>query len=284
MARGGKRRRGHEDDHPDERWLLTYADMITLLMALFMVLFSISSVNTSKFESLQRALQDAFSGRILPGGQSIKESGGSANIAQSSPSPPFPSLQPFAGGRSQEAPKQSGEAARREQEAFQRLKQRIDALVRSKGLSGKIQTRLTDDGLAVRLLTDDLLFDSGSATPRADSLDLLRGLGHILSADQQHALVVSGHTDTVPIHSGTFPTNWELSTARAASVVRTFAGAGVSANRMTAAGRAYLQPVASNASAAGRSLNRRVEVLLPRLAAAAAAVPTKSTPTGPASR
>ena len=155
--------------------------------------------------------------------------------------------------------------------------------MRSKGLSGKIQTRLTDDGLAVRLLTDDLLFDSGSATPRPDSLGLLRGLGHILSADQQHALVVSGHTDTVPIHSGTFPTNWELSTARAASVVRTFASAGVGATRMTAAGRAYLQPVASNASAAGRSLNRRVEVLLPRLAAAAA-VPTKPTTTGPPSR
>jgi chemotaxis protein MotB len=265
MARGRRRRRGgHEDGHPDERWLLTYADMITLLMALFMVLFSISSVNTSKFESLQRALQDAFSGRILPGGKSIKESGGSANVTESSPSPQFPALQPFVGGSRAEV--RGGAAAQREQEAFKRLKQRIDALVRSKGLSGKIQTRLTDDGLAVRLLTDDLLFDSGQATPRPASLELLRGLGHILGSDQQHALIVSGHTDTVPIHSGTFPTNWELSTARAASIVRTFATAGVNPDRMTAAGRAYLQPVASNATPAGRSLNRRVEVLLPRLA------------------
>lgn len=283
MARRRRRKGGHGDGHPDERWLLTYADMITLLMALFMVLFSISSVNTSKFESLQRALQDAFSGRILPGGKAIKDAGGAANVAQSSPSPPFPSLQPFAGGRSQEDTKQGGAAARREQEAFKRLKQRIDALVLSKGLSGKIQTRLTDAGLAVRLLTDDLLFDSGEATPRPQSLGLLRGLGHILGADQQHALIVSGHTDTVPIHSGEFPTNWELSTARAASVVRTFAGAGVSASRMTAAGRAYLQPVASNRTAAGRSLNRRVEVLLPRLAAMPT-VPTKPSATAPASR
>jgi chemotaxis protein MotB len=274
MARSSKRRRrGHEDGHPDERWLLTYADMITLLMALFMVLFSISSVNTSKFESLQRALQDAFSGRILPGGKAIKESGGSSNVAESAPSPPFPSLQPFAGGNRQEAAAQSGEAARREQESFRRLKIRIDALVRSKGLSGKIQTRLTDQGLAVRLLTDDLLFDSGQATPRQDSLDLMRGLGRILGEDQQHSLVVSGHTDTVPIHNGAYPTNWELSTARAASVVRTFAGAGVNPGRMTAAGRAYLQPVAPNTSAAGRSLNRRVEILLPRLVPG---VPAKS--------
>jgi chemotaxis protein MotB len=269
MARSSRRKRGHEDGHPDERWLLTYADMITLLMALFMVLFSISSVNTSKFESLQRALQDAFSGRILPGGKAIKESGGSANVTEAAPSPPFPSIQPFAGGARQES--RGGTAARREQEAFQRLKERIDGLVRSKGLSGKIQTRLTEQGLAVRLLTDDLLFGSGDATPRPDSLDLLRGLGRILGGDQQHALVVSGHTDTVPIHSGTFPTNWELSTARASSIVRTFAGAGVDAGRMTAAGRAYLQPVAPNTTAAGRSLNRRVEVLLPRLATAPAA-------------
>ncbi len=80
MARNsGRRRMGGEEEaeESDERWLLTYADMITLLMALFMVLFSISSVNVSKFVTLQRSLQDAFSGRILPGGRALQESGGS---------------------------------------------------------------------------------------------------------------------------------------------------------------------------------------------------------------
>ena len=89
--RSGRRGRGHEEEHGgDERWLLTYADMITLLMALFMVLFSISSVNISKFKSLQRSLQDAFSGRVLPGGRSIKEAGGSDQIERSGQSLPNP--------------------------------------------------------------------------------------------------------------------------------------------------------------------------------------------------
>ena len=74
---GGKKKRGEDHgEHPDERWLVTYADLMTLLVALFMVLFSISSVNKTKFETLQHSLQDAFSGKILPGGQSIKNAGG----------------------------------------------------------------------------------------------------------------------------------------------------------------------------------------------------------------
>src|SRR3954447_20195982 len=97
-GRGGKKKRGDDHgDHPDERWLVTYADLMTLLVALFMVLFSISSVNKSKLESLQHSLQDAFSGKVLPGGQSIKESGGVMNIKTPSASPKESSLQPFVG-------------------------------------------------------------------------------------------------------------------------------------------------------------------------------------------
>src|SRR5262245_30190205 len=90
-ASRSRRRRLHaEEEHEnDERWLFTYADMITLLMALFMVLFSISSVNISKFVTLQHSLQDVFSGRILPGGRALKESGGSTTspqVAENTPS------------------------------------------------------------------------------------------------------------------------------------------------------------------------------------------------------
>src|SRR3954470_12560979 len=90
MAASRRRRHAHaEEEHEnDERWLLTYADMITLLMALFMVLFSISSVNVSKFVTLQRSLQDAFSGRILPGGRALKESGGSTTSPTVAATPP----------------------------------------------------------------------------------------------------------------------------------------------------------------------------------------------------
>src|SRR3954471_17263209 len=105
---GKKKTREQHPEHVDERWLLTYSDLITLLMALFMVLFSISSVNKSKFESLQHALQDAFSGRILPGGKSIKEAGGTDNVANPAPNAPTSSLQPYVGGKPKEATKDGG--------------------------------------------------------------------------------------------------------------------------------------------------------------------------------
>src|ERR671925_663791 len=95
MAASRRRRGAHaEEEHEsDERWLLTYSDMITLLMALFMVLFSISSVNTSKFESLQRAMQDAFSGKILSGGKSIQQPASDPAPARPAATPPIPAIQ-----------------------------------------------------------------------------------------------------------------------------------------------------------------------------------------------
>src|SRR3954451_11972840 len=160
MAAHGKKKKRHDDhgDHPDERWLVTYADLMTLLVALFMVLFSISSVNKSKFETLQNALQDAFSGRILPGGKSIKEAGGTDNVANPSPEAPDSNLQPYVGGRPKEATKKGGEA--KENQDFKKLKRQLDNIAKQQGLSGKVKTKITDDGLLIRVLTDDLLFDS----------------------------------------------------------------------------------------------------------------------------
>ena len=154
MAGHGKKKRGHDDhgEHVDERWLLTYADLITLLMALFMVLFSISSVNKSKFESLQHSLQDAFSGRILPGGKSIKEAGGTDNVANPSPSAPESSLQPYVGGRPKEATQTGGQT--KEEQDFKKIKQQIDAVAAAKGLSGKIKTEVTPQESARPLLSE----------------------------------------------------------------------------------------------------------------------------------
>ncbi len=94
--RGGRRRSSHhEGEHEnEERWLLTYADMITLLMTLFMVLFAISSVNTSKFEALQKSLAEAISGKIVTGGESFQESGATEKTEESTPEPPIPAIQP----------------------------------------------------------------------------------------------------------------------------------------------------------------------------------------------
>jgi chemotaxis protein MotB len=134
-----------------------------------------------------------------------------------------------------------------------------------------VSTIVTKDGLVIRLLTDKLLFASGSATVESAGRPLLAKVGSLLRAENQHALRVRGFTDPVPIHTAAFPSNWELSAGRAASVVRAFAQAGVAAERMEAVGRASLDPLTTNATAAGRARNRRVEVLLPRVATGAAA-------------
>jgi chemotaxis protein MotB len=245
---------------------------MTLLVALFMVLFSISSVNKSKLESLQHSLQDAFSGKVLPGGQSIKESGGTMNIKTPSAAPKESSLQPYVGSPVDTSQSKAATAnGKAEEEQFKKLKSQIDSVAAKQGLSGKIKATVTDEGLVIRLLTDKLLFASGDATVQPAGSGLLAKIGGMLRAESQHAIRVRGFTDSVPIHTAAFPSNWELSAGRAASVVRAFAGAGVAPQRMEAAGRAALDPLNTNVTAEGRARNRRVEVLLPRVATGKAA-------------
>ena len=274
MAASRRRRHAHaEEEHEnDERWLLTYADMITLLMALFMVLFSISSVNISKFVSLQHSLQDAFSGRILPGGRALEESGGSTVSPQVAATPAASTPAATNEGAGRKAADAAAKAqAKAEEEDFKALKQHVDQYAVAHGLQSKVTTLITKDGLVIRLLTDKLLFASGDATVQPAGSGLLAKIGGMLRAESQHAIRVRGFTDSVPIHTAAFPSNWELSAGRAASVVRAFAGAGVAPQRMEAAGRAALDPLNTNVTAEGRARNRRVEVLLPRVATGKAA-------------
>ena len=269
-------RRGHAAAHEsEERWLLTYADMITLLMALFMVLFSISSVNISKFQTLQKSLKAAFSGSILPGGRSILQSGSESTKYHTPATSEVPAILPTTPNTpkpidiSQAQLKEalaSAAAATAEQQDFEALKVRIDAYAVAHGFSNQVQTLIQRRGLVVRVLTDKLLFDSGKATLKAAGLPLLNEMADLLNeVDQSHPIVVEGYTDNVPIASSEFPSNWELSTARATTVVRYLIAQGVNQQRLGAAGYADLHPVASNAAPAGRALNRRVEIVFERI-------------------
>ena len=274
-AHGRRRRRGAAQQHDnEERWLLTYADMITLLMALFMVLFSIASVNKSKLDVLTKALQEAFSGKILPGGTSFQQSGAQPQEHQQPTAvPPIPAIQPIISkanasdglGQAQStvATSSSTSSAAIEQENFRHLKQQIDSYARSHGLQNQIQTVIARRGLVIRLLTDKVLFDSGQAALKPESYPELSQVADLISAEGKHQVMVEGHTDNVPIH-GAYPTNWELSTARASRVVRFLIQHGVDKGRLGASGYAALHPIASNATAAGRSRNRRVEIVLLR--------------------
>ena len=236
--------------------------MITLLMALFMVLFSITSVNKAKLEVLSKTLQEAFSGKVLPGGESIRSTGADSK-AVSSPTanPPIPAITTIV---SQAASPTAAVARLKEQEDFRRLKRQIDEYARQKGIQDKLQTVIAQRGLVIRLLTDRVLFDSGLAELKPAATPVLSKVAEILRQERVHQIMVEGHTDPVPIAGSVFPTNWELSTARASRVVRFLIGQGVASRRLSAAGYAYLHPIAANDTAAGRSRNRRVEIVLLR--------------------
>jgi chemotaxis protein MotB len=268
---------------------LTYADMITLLMALFMVLFSISSVNISKFKTLQKSLHAAFSGDILPGGKAIAQPGATANASHSPPSSTdVQAIVPLTSHSTnlQSAPSTQSAAsaasatqAQQEQSDFEHLKQQLDAYAAKHGFAKDVNTSVTPRGLVIRVLTDRLLFPSGSATLITQAQPLLGEIASLVNLDSTHPVAVEGNTDNVPIHGGAFPSNWELSTARASMVVRFLIGKGVYSRRLSASGYADLRPIASNSSALGRARNRRVEIVLQRLYGSSAAEQESATGT-----
>ena len=169
----GRRRSRHKEEESSERWLLTYADMITLLMALFMVLFSISSVNISKYQTLQKSLKAAFSGNILPGGKAIAQPGSSANSSHAPTSADVQAIVPTtastaSGVQSSSAHAAAGSAssaAQHQAELFAQIKAELQHYAAAHGFSHQVKAVIEARGLDIKVLTDELLFPSGQATP-----------------------------------------------------------------------------------------------------------------------
>jgi chemotaxis protein MotB len=274
MAGHSRRRHGAGEHENEERWLLTYADMITLLMALFMLLFSISSVNISKYETLQQSLKAAFSGSVLTGGKAILRTGSESSSNPSSSTADIPAIValtpsiPKPGDTSaQQIAKAmvSASGSIREQAQFEHLQAEINAYARTHGFGKDVQAVIEERGLVVRVLTDKLLFASGADQLQPEGMPLLNEVANLLNIDRTHPILVEGNTDNVPIASAQFPSNWELSALRATTVLRYLIAHGVADERLSAAGYADLHPVDSNATAAGRARNRRVDIVLQRL-------------------
>lgn len=263
---------GDGHDGADERWLLTYADMITLLMCLFMVLWSISSVNISKLQILQKSLSNALSGKpTVSGGQSVLD-GSPSRIQGVQPDQPMQQsivepvvphelTHPVTG----ESARAAAAAGAREEHGLEAAQRRIEAYARAHGSAGRIETTIDQRGLVVRLLTDGLVFDSGQAVLKPAAAPLIRRVSDaIRTAVPENPIRVEGNTDNVPISGGVYPSNWELSAARAAAVVEALRADGVGDRRISAAFFADTNPVAPNTTAAGRAENRRVDVVVLR--------------------
>ncbi len=245
----GKRRRREEEHENHERWLVSYADFITLLFAFFVVMYAVSSINEGKYRVLSDSITAAF--RNIPG-----DTAGAT--FQINPNAPAPVAVPF---RKPPPPNIRPDPVREQNREVLRNKAReiMEALA---PLVDQGHVRVTEGAQGITVeINASVLFDSGEARLQVPALVALRAVGQIL-ATTEFPIVVEGHTDNAPINTPLFPSNWELSGARAASVVRLFIETGVDPRRMTAIGFAEQRPVADNASAEGRQRNRRVAIIM----------------------
>ena len=231
------RRRGIKHDEEDtDRWLVSYADFITLLFAFFVVMYSISSVNTGKYRVLSDSMSTAFS------------------KPQSQLGMPGAQL----GVSVQRAPISIGLEGQVGLKAMTETAAKIEKRMKSWIKKGQVAVRGNEKWLEVEI-NSSLLFASGRAVLSDEARDILIDLSDTFKSSR-NPLYVSGYTDNVPIDTLQYPSNWELSAARSASVVRLFVEAGINPQRMGAIGFAEYRPVSDNASEENRQKNRRVVI------------------------
>lgn len=241
------RKKYEEEPESHERWLVSYADFITLLFAFFVVMYAISSVNESKYRILADSLGNAF-GRgpvsSLPAG------------TQAPPVMLMPPQRPLSTFKQRAA-----EAAlRRERETMTIMARDLLRALAPLVSEGKVRVTQTTRGVSVEI-SASVLFAPGESRLSAQSDQTLQAVAEVLK-DDVHAIQVEGHTDNVPINNAAFPSNWELSAVRASSVVRLFLENGIAETRMTAVGHGANQPVGPNDTDEGRLRNRRVQLMI----------------------
>lgn len=221
-------------------WMATYGDMVTLLMCFFVLLFAFSNIDAQKFTAVMQSFQG--SAGVLSGGKSLSEA-------------------PFVFDA---MPENLSPNSQDQKEMIEDLKEKIEEFAKKNDITKSVDVVAEERGLLIRL-KDNILFGSGSAIIKKESEGMMNDLLKLLYSEEFKALsvVVEGHTDNIPSQTFRYPTNWELSTARATNVIRFFIEEGqASPIRFSAAGYGEYHPIASNDSEEGRAQNRRVDILL----------------------
>ncbi|CAA7603193.1 OmpA-like domain protein [Acididesulfobacillus acetoxydans] len=259
-----------EKDNSD-RWLLTYADLITLLLIFFVVLYSISKVDANKFQAIAESLSLALGGgtparieisrsvsgpKLLTSGNPPAQTNSSGPENQDkTPSAANPSL---AQGTAQGLGNVS-----QENMTIQEIKAKLDKFAAANHIQTTLVSSIEERGLVISI-QDTLLFDSGSADITPGARAILEKVSAVL-APVPNYIRVEGNTDNLPIRTAQFPSNWELSVLRATNVVRILAADGnISPDRLSAIGYSKYRPIASNDTVAGRAKNRRVDLVVLR--------------------
>ncbi len=285
------RKKKHEEHENHERWLVSYADFITLLFAFFVVMYSVSSVNEGKYRVLSSTMVTAFHRPVKslePIQIGTQSKAMPSRIILQGTKPVMVEIPGIPGSRGGKKKKGEGEKAEEEKkkkkEARKGGKKDFDDSSKKLGLrsSGLVMRKIGEDlEKALSSLIDqglvsinkdsqrvevqiksNVLYQSGSATISLDAIPVLEKIGKILSPFPNEVMV-EGYTDNIPISNMIYPSNWELSAARSASVVHLFMKSGIDPKRLTATGYAEFRPIADNKTEEGRSKNRRVVLVIP---------------------
>lgn len=263
MARS-RRPRAPEASLGGDRWLTTYGDMVTLLLAFFVMLFAVSETDNQKFEAFIAGLAGPFNNQTLTEGllDGAELGQGAAN--------PLEMIAPGAAGvwgaevdeaTSGQETSEGAEGESTLDEQLQQVRSRLAAAIDALPMPVAAEFREDERGLILALATDDVLFATGSAAISPDGREIIAAIAPVL-ADIPNTVVIEGHTDTQPLDRGGY-TNWNLSTDRAVAVLELLGEAhGVPFTRLAATGYGEHRPVAPNDTAAGMARNRRVEVLV----------------------
>ncbi len=229
-----KKRREQHEEHMDESWLVPYADILTLLLALFIVLFASSTIDTQKFNAVKESLNAA-----LNSGAGIMDSKSMSD--------------------------QLIDKAQMSKDTIvelQQLKKQMDNYIQENHMNAEIETKITNNALTLTI-RDRALFDSGSAVVKPQSRSLIGAMGDILQQYPKYEVLVSGHTDNQPINNREFESNWDLSSKRAINCMKILLeNPALDPRRLVAVGYGEYRPIADNATAEGRANNRRVEVTI----------------------
>jgi len=247
------RKRVEEDQDNHDRWLVSYADFITLLFAFFVVMYSISSVEIGKYKQLTNSIGTAFSGNGSSGvNQTSTEKGlGARGVTETKTSSiikPLPLSHLYS------------EKMRRERDSMAKTGAEVSNKLAPMIAEGKIQVIQTSRGIRIDI-QDNLLFSAGSADLSTAANSIISEIVPLIK-DNQRKIQVEGHTDNTPIHNTTFFSNWELSAVRASSVVRLLSALGISEQRLSATGLGASQPISENETESGRAKNRRVSIII----------------------
>ncbi len=246
-----KKRKQENDEHADnhERWLVSYADFITLLFAFFIVMYAVSSVNEGKYRVLSSSLVSAF------------KNDNSSNLApaQATDFSPISIRQSNQTDSIKLIDNLSFQKTKKQEKMKSMAKNILHAL---EPLVKDGQVRVTQSSLGITVeINASVLFSPGQAKLADNSSLTLQAVAHVIKG-HEHEIHVEGHTDNLPIQTENFPSNWELSSARASSVIRLFTENGVEAHRLTALGYGENRPIETNETPEGRKRNRRVTVMI----------------------